>query len=150
MYFHEHLRLTFEELKKQDYTYYHANVRTIVPLVAEITKWFDEFANRQGVDSKGKAYDYSPSESAQEFFRRIAHREQRHHYSGLVECESIFTPRYSKEFQNLISRIAKQHVLADMGYIPNEEEYKERNFWINWQRKVYDGELKISWWCPRC
>ncbi len=143
MLFHQHLRAAFKQLKQAEPRFYYQNLRDIVKIVSEINHWFDDFAGKKGADKQSRVYDYTidptdPNEGS------LRHREQRHHYEGLVECCSILSLKYDSKFRDIIKESAKQHIIEDMGYIPDKEEYQERNFWINWRRKIWTQELKLA------
>ena len=125
---------SYKRLKEKDSEFYYKNLRVIAPLIRDIHKWFDEFAGKKGIDKEDRKYDYT-SEPDKPVYTQMKHREQRHHYDGLIGCIMKFTAKYGKEFEPLIESEAKQHILDDMGYIPNQDDYKERNFWINWYFK---------------
>lgn len=126
-----HQMNSYKRLKAKDSDFYYKHLRVIAPLVRDIHKWFDEFAGTTGKDREGRRYDYT-SDSEGPIYTQMKHREQRHHYDGLIGCIIKFTDKYGPEFKQIIENEAKEHILEDMGYIPNEDDYKDRNFWISW------------------
>jgi hypothetical protein len=133
---------SYKRLKAKDSDFYYTHLRAIALLIRDIHKWFDEFAGKRGVNKEGRKCDYT-SEPDSPIHTQMKHREQRHHYDGLIDCIIKFTDKYGQEFKPIIESEAQTHILEDMGYIPNKEEYAEKNFWINWQRKVWNQELKL-------
>ena len=117
MEFPEHFDGSFYRIRLNNPQFLIDHREVICKLLAELHIWFDEFAK-----TKGEGFDYTGR-------RKIRHRQERHHWEGILEAIAKFTAKFGEEYRDIIEQEAKQHVIDDMGRILYADDYLEPGFW---------------------
>lgn len=86
----------------------------------------------------GEIKDYLPIHSwfdlTKAWIPDMRHRAIRHHSEGIFECEKVF----GRSFVNtdgkivFVRYVGEQHVIEDLGFIPNASDYFENMELQNW------------------
>lgn len=127
MRFHEHYKRSLEDLKENDLSkgICQLKPKLIYALIQEIHLALDEASPKNGTsDEKLKA------------------REILHHREGIENITRKIANEYGQDYEDLIRHHAEMHVRDDIGYIPNQEEYKKKYFWPKWK---FQNEVQYHW-----
>ncbi len=117
MYQSEHMQKSMERLRKDDPTGLYAKVPRIVEAaVSEVHSNLDAF--------------FVKSDNPEE---RLRCREKLHHEEGIRQVTEKIVRRFGEIYKPIILQEARAHVQEDMGYIPQESDYKDPNFWPKWK-----------------
>ncbi len=120
----EHIKKSTENIKKNHSELYNSRKDAIDKLIPELHRWFDLFSEKKLAELYG-------------YVDRMAmrHREQRHHWDGIIAATYVFTRKYGEEFRVIIAEESQQHVrddffmLDDFDKIPQMGDYFTPGFW---------------------
>ena len=115
----QHKQRSLERLRKQDETGLYALAPKIVEeIVTEVHRTLDSF--------------FIPSDNSDEMLK---HREKLHHKEGIEQITKKLVKQYGQIYKPIIQQEATAHVQEDMGYLPEESDYRDKHFWPKWQAK---------------
>ncbi len=120
----QHIAKSLDNIRKNHSELYRLRKKDIEKLIAELHKWFDLFSEKP----LAEFYGYVDR-------RAMRHREQRHHWDGIIAATYVFTKKYGEEFRVIIAEESEQHIrddffmLDDFDKIPQMDDYLTPGFW---------------------
>lgn len=121
----EHIKKSFDNIKKNHPELYNSRKDVLEKLIPELHRWFDLFSEKP----LAELYGYTG------FYRVMKHREQRHHWDGIIAATYVFVRKYGEEFRVIIAEESQSHVrddffmLDDFDKIPQMDDYSALGFW---------------------
>lgn len=90
--------------------------RTIDSIIDEVNDYLDEHFVRSDDPDK-----------------MLRHREKKHHSQAVGILAEKLSRKYGDIYYQTIRQIAEQHIMDDMGYVPDQKEYADKDFWKKWK-----------------
>lgn len=115
-----HIKKSLEGIEKSQSEFFAQHKETIKKLITELHVWFDLFS----LSPFAELYGYTEN-------NKMRHREQRHHYVGILAAHWVFTKKYGEVFGEIIINESREHVRDDFPMLDDIDKIPLMDDWLS-------------------